>query len=150
MTTLFNLGSVGEGLPHAENTGLVISDVAKIRTFPFPASVFQIFSMKMLRIHLMVSHPVGCSVFVPFPLMEKEPKRSMPKISAHRTAVLSGESQGGECLRSEGKRFPLRYARGSRPALSLCPLSPSFWRALLRFLAFPPRPAQQSESCLLD
>ena len=30
MTTLFKLGSVGEGLPHAENTGLVISDAAKI------------------------------------------------------------------------------------------------------------------------
>ena len=29
MTTLFNLGSVGEGLPHAENTGLVIFDTAK-------------------------------------------------------------------------------------------------------------------------
>ena len=49
MTTLFKLGSVGEGLPHAENTGLVISDTAKIQTFLFPASVFQIFSMKMLR-----------------------------------------------------------------------------------------------------
>ena len=49
MTTLFNLGSVGEGLPHAENTGLVISDTANIRTISFPASVFQIFSMKMLR-----------------------------------------------------------------------------------------------------
>ena len=33
MTTLFNLGSVGEGLPHAENTGLVISDAAKINNF---------------------------------------------------------------------------------------------------------------------
>ena len=30
---LFDLGSVGEGLPHAENTGLVISDTAKICNF---------------------------------------------------------------------------------------------------------------------
>ena len=33
MTTLFNLGSVGDGLPRAENTGLVISDAAKINNF---------------------------------------------------------------------------------------------------------------------
>ena len=40
MTTLFKLGSVGEGLPHAENTGLVISDPANIRTISFPTSFF--------------------------------------------------------------------------------------------------------------
>ena len=43
MTTLFNLGSVGEGLPHAENTGLVISDTANIRTISFSARVFSDF-----------------------------------------------------------------------------------------------------------
>ena len=43
MTTLFKLGSVGEGLPHAENTGLVISDSANIRTISFPTSFFSFF-----------------------------------------------------------------------------------------------------------
>ena len=44
MTTLFNLGSVGDGLPHAENTGLVISDAAKINIFFHSATLFFIFS----------------------------------------------------------------------------------------------------------
>jgi hypothetical protein len=38
MATLFNLGSVGVGLPHAENTGLVISDTAKLRFISFLAT----------------------------------------------------------------------------------------------------------------
>ena len=50
MTTLFNLGSVGEGLPHAENTGLVIIDAAKLNNFFRSSQVFfLVFSMKMLR-----------------------------------------------------------------------------------------------------
>ena len=40
MATLFNLGSVGEGLPHAENTGLVISDTAKVQQISFLATLF--------------------------------------------------------------------------------------------------------------
>ena len=44
MATLFNLGSVGEGLPHAENTGLVISDTAKVQQISFLATFFHTFS----------------------------------------------------------------------------------------------------------
>ena len=44
MATLFNLGSVGEGLPHAENTGLVISDTAKVQQISFLATLFDTFS----------------------------------------------------------------------------------------------------------
>jgi len=43
MATLFNLGSVGEGLPHAENTGLVISDTAKVQQILFLAIVLRKF-----------------------------------------------------------------------------------------------------------
>ena len=72
MTTLFKLGSVGEGLPHAENTGLVISDAANIRTFLFFASLFQLFSMKMLPIKLGVlpgkENPAGVPAFFLSPL----------------------------------------------------------------------------------
>ena len=73
---------------------------------------------------------------------------------ACRTASLSGEPQGGECLRAEGKRSAKaprpalslkggeclraegkRSAKAPRPALSLNPLSSAFRRALPRFLA---------------
>jgi hypothetical protein len=50
---------------------------------------------------------------------------------AHRTASLSGEPQGGECLPAEGKRS----AKAPRPALSLNPLSSALWLPLLLFLA---------------
>lgn len=50
---------------------------------------------------------------------------------ACRTASLSGEPQGGECLRAEGKRS----AKAPRPALSLNPLREAFRPALPRFLA---------------
>ena len=43
MATLFNLGSVGEGLPHAENTGLVISDIAKVQQIILLATLFHSF-----------------------------------------------------------------------------------------------------------
>ena len=43
MATLFILGSVGEGLPHAENTGLVISDTAKVQHISFFATLFSTF-----------------------------------------------------------------------------------------------------------
>ena len=50
---------------------------------------------------------------------------------ALRTASLSGEPQGGECLRAEGKRS----AKAPRPALSLDPLSSAIRPTPLRFLA---------------
>ena len=43
MATLFNLGSVGEGLPHAENTGLVISDIANVQQIILLATLFHSF-----------------------------------------------------------------------------------------------------------
>ena len=43
MATLFTLGSVGVGLPHAENTGLVISDTAKVQQISFLATLFHTF-----------------------------------------------------------------------------------------------------------
>lgn len=43
MATLFTLGSVGVGLPHAENTRLVISDTAKVQQISFPATLFHTF-----------------------------------------------------------------------------------------------------------
>ena len=56
---------------------------------------------------------------------------------ACRTASLSGEPQGGECLRAEGKRS----AKAPRPALSLNPLSSAFGPALPRFLAIAHAPS---------
>lgn len=49
MATLFILGSVGVGLPHAESTGLVISDTAKIRQKTFPAILFGCFFHRFPR-----------------------------------------------------------------------------------------------------
>jgi predicted nucleotidyltransferase len=49
-----------------------------------------------------------------------------------------GDPQGGECLRTEGKRS----AKAPRPALSLNPLSSALWQALLQFLAVSARPAR--------
>ena len=66
-----------------------------------------------------------------FWLDPKVTKRSRPKTMACRTASLSGEPQGGECLRAEGKRS----AKAPRPALRLNPLSSALWPALPRFLA---------------
>ena len=100
------------------------SDPANIRTISFPASVFSDFfneNVANTTHHKPIStRPpqnvteillkgwcrtlAGAPSLFLFPLMEKEPKRSRPKTSDCRTAVLSGEPQGGECLRAEGKR----------------------------------------------